>query len=553
MFAMKSIVVLFGFGVVLISACKKEESPDKKPDTKETKSITQNDKSDQNNKNGGGQNTASTKRPAVPLTAVPMDQLKSGWLIDVDFQDRPLGEALKELIAQIPDWDPALVVKTNEASDGFSESNNSDSAALDQKISLKLSDVSILQAIEQVCATAGFYTKFDVQYNGSDFGDVIELYPGKRMPGGIGADQNSANDPLRWSRFVGPYMIQLDELWQYPPYGVGKFSVHVSWPRLPESINAFANYNLIEITSVKSGDQDLLGQMAAFGMSSPSEESGLQRSADGRQLHGLLKGVTAIDEIRGRVELNIPTQVKTVWVDQIKSGTVVKHDGATVTLDDVTANSDQSTSVNYSIKQDGALYGMEAYAFDKDGKLLEPSSMNFVSKSWSQSGTGDGSFGYAGVAAQLAVVIITERQKFNEEFVFENIPLNQSDQQPETLPELGFGDHPAPIGIEVLGISKDEFFEKIKLKVTNHSNKDIHAVQIKMNYLDADQKVLKDSPASLYSQEFDSSVRPVLVKAGETVELEEAAHFFPDEATAAQIEIESIEFADASTWKPESE
>jgi hypothetical protein len=126
-------------------------------------------------------------------------------------------------------------------------------------------------------------------------------------------------------------------------------------------------------------------------------------------------------------------------------------------------------------------------------------------------GDGNGVDGFIGEVSQLAVMLITGVETFEQEFAFHNLPLSEREDQPEELAELTFDEPAGPLSIEALGIGKEQAFRKVQLKAVNHSNKAIHEAKIVMKFLDASDKPLKEQSATLRSPSFDVFSRLVLL------------------------------------------
>ena len=489
----------------------------------------------------GGSPSAPVRATEAPLTAMSLEEFDAWWQTDIDVRDRPLGEVLEELVARVPDWNVTLKV-----ADGTN-------GALERPISLSLSDVSVLEAIERACAAADLHPRYANSF--SSGAEIVELHPGPRVPEGVPADAAGTSG---WAGFAGPAAVLIDEVEQYPPHATGRVTLRLRHLKLPPRIAELSHAARFEVTAATAGGRDLLGEGGGSSLilsNGVGTEPGPAHRLMYAELRGLLRDVRAVNELRGRVEVKVPTAVTTVWFDEVKSNRAQDEGGVTVVLDRVTTRPDGETRIQYSVRGADALYGMEAYAFDAAGALLEKPRTGFTTGSYSyseQNGTGDGSISFEGEPARLAVVLVTGRETFERDVVFRALPLSKSDRQPEALADLAFPGHDAPLTVESLGVTENHGFHKVRLRAANRSNKDVHEAEIVMSYLDAEGEPLKDQRATLRSGGFDFSPRATFLKAGAETEAEEAAHFYPDDAASVNVRVNSVRFLDGTSWEPDA-
>jgi hypothetical protein len=148
---------------------------------------------------------------------------------------------------------------------------------------------------------------------------------------------------------------------------------------------------------------------------------------------------------------------------------------------------------------------------------------------------------YQSAPARIEARIVTQQEELEYEFNFEDIPVPNHSDMPEQLTELKFeGDR--PISVKFDSFTGEKNFQKIKFRVTNHSNKDIESISIKLSYLDANGKELKDFP-NTHSGD--------VIPANESTDIEVTAFFMPEGTKSVDAILRSVEFTDATQWKAE--
>jgi hypothetical protein len=107
--------------------------------------------------------------------------------------------------------------------------------------------------------------------------------------------------------------------------------------------------------------------------------------------------------------------------------------------------------------------------------------------------------------------------------------------------------------VEITGKDHDR---KVHLKVTNHSDKPIRRVDVELSYLDAQGRpplLAPDFPAAPSPSSILSRGRPLIVEAGATVETNVPAFHMPQETARVAVTLRRVEFADATSWRPDRE
>lgn len=155
-----------------------------------------------------------------------------------------------------------------------------------------------------------------------------------------------------------------------------------------------------------------------------------------------------------------------------------------------------------------------------------------------------------GSPATVVVSVVTGLKELEYAVALKDIPVPGRDRRPEKLDPLKFAGT-APVTIENRGVDGKGNFKKVKLRVKNRSNKDIKQIDLRLHYLDASGKELKNWPGNARgSFDFDAGGWAPVVKAGKTAEVEVTAFFMPAETKRVEVTLEEVLCADTTRWKP---
>lgn len=482
-------------------------------------------------------------RPELPVYPMTVEQFNAAWEIDLDVVEQPLAKVIEQIVAEVPLWQPQLQVATDEENAGAAVVL---SGALEKPISLKLSQVSRLEAIERACEAAGVYPEYAFEREFADSKPTIRLHTGPRSRKFGRAEANPASQLVA---FVGPQMIELTRVNEYPPYAVGSLELRRLSLPLPAPVRNLQEGPACTFERVLLADgRDVhAGHGGATHVIVPTI---LDVRNDRLQLKDLLRDVTQLAEVQGDVKLPIPLKTSVAWLDSLAEGYKTQTDELSVTLL-TNSVSYGSWYLRYEVFSAGSLEGLVAFAFDTNGELIETDSFG---TSWAPGfNQGTGSLNLAREPRMLAVVVIDKQTAFASKFSLKHIPLARSAEQPAELPSLTFDgfDHPLTIGAGEL--KRDAIFKEVELTMTNYSNKDIREIELTMHYLDAQGNKLRDNPTSMAAK-YDNAHEPypILVKAGATTKRVQTAYLCPDETKQVTLTVSSILFADLERWTAQS-
>ena len=483
-------------------------------------------------------------RPEVPVRSFSKEQFLASWQIDLDVTDKPLQDVIQQITSGVEGWNPQIVLakKSSEFTDPL------EPEILQQSVSLQLSKVSRLEAIEKACEAVGAYPQYGHERElESSTKSLITLHPGPRIKK---FQAEAADPPATLVQFAGPIMIEVTKIQQFPPYGTGSIELRMNSLPLPAPVRNLLSVpaTTIQSVTVPGGENVMTGQGDSAHVILPTE---LDVRLETLHLKHLLKDVMHLESIAGQLSLPIPNSTSIVWIDSLVEGTVVYNDQVTAKLE-TNSTSPGSWYLRYSVVSDRALAGLAAFAYDEAGKLIKTDGFG---TSWAPNfNQGSGSLNLSHEPRMLAVVVVNKQSTYEQEFSLDNIPLDKHEDQPEALPELAHGDAPQPVSVIVGELRKDNIFKQVNLRLVNHSNKDIREVDVLLHYLDSAGQTLRDNPTVISAKLSDASQPyPILIPAEKTADVLQTAFFCPDETTQVRVSIESVTFADLDRWEADQQ
>jgi hypothetical protein len=444
-----------------------------------------------------------------PPLDVTVENFQS-WKVSVAVSEKAAGEVIQEQAA-------ACGMELPNAAEFGSQ--------LDQPVTLDLQDVSRLQVIEEACRQAGIHPRYRLR--------KLTFAAGPRT------------EPLAFS---GPFACIVAKVEEFPPYGAGTIEMRILAAGLETgAVSYLKELNLSQseqsstlthhIKSVEASDgSDLLSPQDRFGMSpSVSRTAFLLERKIG--LRNLLRGVDSIAALESELSFEVPKQIESLAFESLETGTELKAGEVALQLKRVSIrDSGSSFAVSFRGTAPGRI---KLIARSADGQPLK----SFGHGSFSSGNQGELSHDYEGRAATLDVKLILDTERFRMPYVLRDIPLRRSSEQPEQIAPLSF-EGEAPLAAKFVGMGEENGQRKITVELTNHSNKNIMALTMNVEYLGADGMKLDDFPHSQFGERD-------FLPAGETRELEIHAFFAPPETKSAGLRVQSAAFADETEWSRE--
>jgi hypothetical protein len=464
------------------------------------------------------------------IEAVDPERFRLSWSVDLDLAGRPAGEAIAELAAPI-----GLALDRSGASGG----------TLERPVTLSAEGLTRLEAIERVCEAAGLYATYGAPPGegvlGSFEGDAVTPIPG----------------PRPWPvAFAGPFLIEVLGVDQQPT-GAGELSIRALGLGLPPGVLKMLEQDmfrmpddeLVAIESVTGLNGENLTSQGQFPstMSSDGLPEGVYEVERSVPLAGLLRSVSAIAEVRGRLTLEIPTEVRSIRLDTLRPGTVQRSGDLTATI------GGQGPS-NLSIKLERRLENEGESSWARRVFLLGRNQDGHpIGGEFGAGGGGGheytGFLLFDGDPASVTLKFAGTIKKHVEEFRLGPIPLRDSPRMPDAVAALDLSGNEAPVTAEFVRFldQEDPGFGNsgppYLVRILNHSNKDVRRLVLEATFLDnAGNPVGQAPPLNLDFQ-------PYLVQKGDEVERKQTGFFIPKGAVSATFRAIEVGFTDGTAWR----
>lgn len=394
---------------------------------------------------------------------------------------------------------------------------------LSKKVNVHLKNVSPLRAIEEVCSQIGIHPQYQATQLAFDDGP-------RPLP----------------VVFAGPFLIQVTDVGEYVPYAVGHVGLRFVATGLP--VSAIARLKELTGWNLDNEGEALVQWNEAIGSNGknvlhsrtnamPSSSSASEKTIVFSQtvsLRNLVRDVESITHVTGNVSFSVPSEIDKVKIDPLEEGSSATSDEAKLTLSRLNLDDENSmVTIKY---QDIDSDRLTLIARDKEGKLLK---INGTGGSSNAEG-GEVSTFLGGRPDSMEIWIVRATRGMKFPFTIPSIPLKSFDQMPEVIEPLKF-DGEAPLTIRFDSITGSDKNKKIKIEVTNESNRDVQAITMRIEYLDGAGKVLDHSP---HTHSGNRRMAPV----GETIPLSISAFFMPDNAKSCRVAATHVWFADHSEW-----
>lgn len=435
------------------------------------------------------------KVPDVPLEAVTLDQFNAAWQVTMQVEEIPARELLTEQ-AQALGLELVVPDELNEE--------------LEMPVSVSLENRSRLEVVEDTCRQIAVHPSYSRK--------KLRLEAGARSTPVV---------------FTGPFLVEFVELESRPTSATGRLTLKAFVSGLPpvvlQQLNESSSSKFQIEKVAEAGGSEIQNRSGSGAINMQNGPVPFERKMF-VGLKNLLRNVSAISSVEGRIGLTLPTSVEVVRFDELKKGTEKKSGDTTITLSQVSGNN--FTFQCRGLPDDSSI---QVNATSADGKAVE----EFGSSSFGGGGSMTLSRNYQSAPASIELRLVTASESLEFPFSFSDIPIPNHTEMPEKLAELTFeGD--VPVTLEFLEFTGEKGFRKNRFRLTNHSNKEVSSLYLNIDYLDESGKKLKDHATNY------GGVMP----AGEKQEIEVAAFFMPEETKSVSVQIRQIHFSDATEWKP---
>ena len=529
--------------------------------------------------------------PPPPLKSLSIEEFNKSWKTDFQYKDRPARDVLTELAKKAG-------MKLDE---GFRPLKQ-----LDKPVSLELDDASLAQAIEEVCRQAGVHAELRPGFRGKS---TLVVEAGTRLlppvyagPFAVALDSLDVTAKYGTGRLklavaaynLPPAVEQIREKMRGPLLKIDKLAATngadvrqgqgTTWSdsgsqtiplknllRDVKAITLVGKVTLplpvevkqLRFSDLKKGESKSAGEATiAIKDSKPQTQTKLQleytKPGSGNiqftPLDAAGKPITAGSgtlTLNNRVSQALtangnPASLKaelggqSVVFKSLKPGQTQQLGGTTITLKNLRSTGRHKLTFEFTNTDSDRIF---ITGLDADGKpLRSEGGFHFGSGKRGQIGTT-----VLGSPKEVVVSVVTEVKNVDYDVTLKDIPVPEADQRPVKLAPLQFtGD--APVTLETLGISKDGNFAKVKLRIKNLANKDIRRVEVRLHYLDAGGKELKNWTAHADGSFGPRGRKPVIEKKA-TAEVEVTAFFMPEGTKRVKAVLQEVQCADGTDWK----
>lgn len=518
-----------------------------------------------------GDKTWRGEYPELDLEVISEREFEAAWQFDFVVDDQPLGEVLEQLVQNEEGWKVGIMPHP----------------ALEQKISLDLKKVGTLEAIEEACRAADVHPLYRTY---SDLNKIRGLLAGKRRYRSTGPTEiqkkrdaryqtvveqgleatielesgkypaiegvNVANQEIPSVVFAGPVRVRIEAIYEDAPHSSGKLELGYTWLPGPGDIfptekDQHARFPIL-VTSIRGFDgQNLMGHGSSW--SGGAIETKLAHQTRNLPIKNLLRDVEGIEMIAGELLVSIPRSWATAWFENPQKKQTVKEDSFHVSTQWRPPAGQEfyfSLEIPWERGRGNSLDRLSAFAFDADGKLI--GAEHTLGGGGGTSGMGS-SIKIQQPPALVAIAAMFDADAVRYPFRFYDIPLSRYQEQPEKLTKLDYGDHPTPITIESEGLVPKKR-GIVRLKIHNHSNKDIQEYRATIYIVDTKGKPVKGKTASIMSGGYLSTLdeKPkyaYVLDAGKSKTSEQRIYnFTPRQEDKMQVEVREVIFSDGTKW-----
>jgi hypothetical protein len=490
------------------------------------------------------------------LTGFDAGQFAASWQANLAVDNRPAREVLQTLTQE-------LGLVTSFDAEGVAP-------ALARPVTLEWRGRSRLEAIEAVCRQVGLhpvFTETGVRY----------------LPG-----------PPAWPvTAAGPFLVEVEDLKEFPPQPTGILKLRCFGAGLPAPVLGLlrAETSALRLTQIAAADsRDLyragfqeeypIGQSSTTAMILGLFQRGGDPLAPGRAvepaprgsyqeqrtfpLKDLLRDLDAIDQVRGRVRVVLPRRVARLRFAPLTRGAVQEDEGIRATLQHVDSvlPATPASPAPPTPPPVGVQLVLEFTFANLEGRPLRWAAYDRheVPIGSGQSKPGPAASLRLEVPSETVAVhfkVIADSQEIAYPFELRNVPLRG--RSPKQLEPLRFPGSEAPVAVDLARLIPAQPAvlppgaltpPAIELRLRNYSQKDVERVALKVTYLDASGRTLKEAPLLHPASLRDVLPPQSIVKARSQVVIRVNDPDMPAGRVRALVRLTGVDFVDATTWSP---
>jgi hypothetical protein len=496
--------------------------------------------------------------PFDALGPVSLADFSSAWQMDVDIENQPAETVLLALAREIGrpvrspfDGFPGMVRRDPRLARESPTLPQPIKQALQRPVTLHLHKVSRFGAIEGICRLVGLHPVYEA--------NSLLLQPGpRRLPAAA----------------CGPFLLEATFVSETPDEATGTLALNLHVMPMPAKLAALSQVLPLHVSNLQiigaAGEDHFHRRRSIF---SPQGSGAILRQNHSGTfdvaldhsktsmtwnlpLKNLLRDVDRIALVRCSIGLNLIRAAQQLHLEPVVEGSYAGDSDVRIVLRKIEPGPIERgpPEIPPGIGSSSSGYHYRFRAEGLAGRLL-------CWQAYPRRTTGNPQFGKAYPTSQgdfsRSPTIAPESFDFKvlspgEELTWDcqlhDIPLSRPLRR---LAPLRYEGHSAPVSVEVEPLRG----ERVWLRITNHSQKRIDAVVLKLAYLDAQGRSLAERVRTMPrdSQERRNTLPftppPTALAASEEWRLSEQQPP-PKEARSVRATLLRIDFADATSWQP---
>lgn len=439
-------------------------------------------------------------QPLPPYNAITREEFDTCWQTSINVTDTPAGDVLRPLLDEC----------------GFEREEQPEfDEALTQPVTVELTDVSRLEIIEEICQQVGLSPRYRL--------DRFALAEGPRPY------------PIT---FAGPFLVEVRELQENPPYGTGMISLQFTGCTMSPDVNSWlqASGHITATTSVLGAGDINLADGESHSLASPDASATVVRYRTHQNLKNMVRSVDQIAWLSGTMAIELPDAVAREAFTGTELGQ--EYESGNVSVELTSPLFEGRRGVQAIVNVSPIIPAIDLFAFGRSDRLLQvEKQLESLHRLRAERHTAY--FLIEEPPTALEVLTVAATTTLDWPFAIANIPFSRFEEMQEAIEPLMFAAE-SPVTLTLLGSEEHEQGTVLLLEAVNHSNKDLSLVYLKLRCLDAAREELDVVPHA--HPGFPA------VAAHETVEIRIPGFVAPAGTVTIEPELVSIRALDATTW-----
>ncbi|HPF14121.1 MAG TPA: hypothetical protein PLJ12_07620 [Planctomycetota bacterium] len=400
------------------------------------------------------------------------------------------------------------------------------SPQVEQAIDLDVHGMSRVQAIETIAQAVGISPNYP------------ETTPWEESTPQMTFQKGPRTQPVT---FAGPFVVEVRALTEAPPYTIGTLRMAAHALGLPDAVltvnDSMREWVRVETVEGSQG-QSFDARPDVQRLSQPRRAGELFTLEWEVELTGLLQSVEAISLVAGQLSLQLPEEVFERSLDG--TGPASQDVGAWTVR-----RKNWSADCELEISGPGAENVAVAWA----PETLDGTPLGIVNQSLFRFGKqAQARLTTSEPPARVGVKILATRA-VEWPFAINQLALHRFAEQPEAPTALEF-DHAQPVSVVFVDFEdRANDFPTVRLRSVNHCNKDTKSVQVKLIYLDDQNKTIGDCFTSLDAPPSSDPAPTAFLAEGDMQTTVQNAFFMPKETVSVQVSVAAVDFLDGTRWE----